>query len=346
MSEQLPTVLASYLANAETEGRTLTDSEASLIETLASMPAAPAVDTEARAALAELQNRVNAQPAAAQPVTAYASMLPSADDMNALVQAIRSKTPLSVTAAAVAYDTSRPLGEPLGDIARVSTLLRSLGAAQAPMARNVEVPRIASGDAAEWTSGTKAEIVTELASLSATVCAAWTEVTSTGFMDFANLENLLGRLLARRVVLKENLAIANDLESQGTAATAGADAIGTVVGAMVEASKSGGQPNVLMLADDLAVSVLSEAQAGYAGLDTYWRGSLFGVRFVVVPGMTASTAIAADATALAVGQSEVMQLVDPYSSSKSNGVIVRSEVSIATAVLDPTAVGVCTTAAP
>lgn len=67
---------------------------------------------------------------------------------------------------------------------------------------------VVAGDAAEWTTGQKAEIVTELASLSATVCAAWTEVTSTGFMDFAHLKNLLGRPLAQRVVLKENLAIA------------------------------------------------------------------------------------------------------------------------------------------
>lgn len=64
-----------------------------------------------------------------------------------------------------------------------------------------------AGDADEWTTGQKAEIVPEL-SLSATMCAAWTEVTSTGFMDFAHLKNLLGRPLAQRVVLKENLVIA------------------------------------------------------------------------------------------------------------------------------------------
>ena len=344
MSDSLPTVLASYLTTAETDGRALTDSEAHLIETLATLPAAPMVDQEVRDAVAELRNTVQQQqPANAQPTSVYASLLPTRDDMTAMVQAIRSKTPLTVTAAAAAYNTSKPLGEPLRDAARVVDLLIGLGAAQAPMARNVEVPRIASGDAAVWTTGTKAEIVTELASISATVCAAWTEVTSTGFMDIMGLDNLLGRLLARRVVLKENLAVADSLETQGTAATAGADAVGTVVGALVEASKSGGQPSILMLSDDLAIDVLSAAQAGYAGLDTYWRGTLFGVRFVVVPGMTAATAVAADPTALAVGRSDVMQLVDPYSSSTTNGVIVRTEVSVAAAVLDPTAVGVCTT---
>lgn len=348
MSSPIHSALASYLATAETEGRSLSDHEASLIETLATVEDRPAVDTEAREALAQLQTKVTdalGQATTPAPAHAYASLVPSRDDLSLLVQAIRSRQPLSVTAAAAAYDTSKPLGEVLPNVARMSDLILNLGAVSAPIARNVEVPRIASGDAAPWTSGTKAEIVTELASIGSTVCAAWTEVTSTGFMDFVNLENLLGRLLARRVVLQENLAISGDLEAQGTTATDGADAVSTVTGALVEASKSGGTPNVLMISDDLAISVLSAAQAGYAGLDTYWRGSLFGVRFVIVPGMTAATAIAADCTALAVGRSDVMQLVDPYSSSKSNGVIIRTEVSVGTAVLDPTAVGICTTTA-
>jgi hypothetical protein len=340
----LHTVLASYLTAAETEGRSLTDAEARLIESLATLPTPSTVDTEAREAIAALRESVVTPLSPAPALPAYASLLPSREDMHAMVQAIRSKTPVSVTAAAAAYDTSMPLGAPLTDVSRLVDVLRGLGAAEAPMARNVEVPRIASGDAAVWTSGTKAEIVTELATIAATVCAAWTEVTTTGFMDIRNLDSLLGRLLARRVVLKENLAVADSLETQGTAATAGVDAVGTVIGALVEASKSGQQPSILMLSDDLAIDVLSAAQAGYAGLDTYWRGTLFGVRFAVVPGMTAATAIAADPTALAIGRSDVMQLVDPYSSSTSNGVIIRTEVSVAAAVLDPTAVGVCTTA--
>ena len=349
MSESLNTVLASYLQAAESDGRPLSDPEAHLIETLATMPPAAVVDVEAREALASLQTRVaESLPAAHAPDTVHATsgLLPDTAGLNAMLQAVRSRQPFSVTAAAAHYDTHIMVGEPIREISRLVDFMRSVGAVNAGMARNLEVPVIASGDAAVWTTGSKAEIVTELATIPATVCAAWTEVTSTGFLDFQNLQTQLGRLLGRRVVLQENLAVASDLESQGTAAANGADAVATVTGALVQASESGGIPNLLLLASDLATDVLAAAQAGFAGLDTYWRGSLFGVRYVIVPGLTASTAIAADCSAIAIGRSDVLQLVDPYSASKTNGVILRTEVSVATAVLDPYAVGVCVTAAP
>ena len=66
---------------------------------------------------------------------------------------------------------------------------------------------------------------------------------------------------------------------------------------------------------------------------------MFGLPYLIVPGMTSADAIAVDARALTVSASPVMVLVDPYSASKTNGVIVRVETSAAVVVNDANATG-------
>jgi hypothetical protein len=95
------------------------------------------------------------------------------------------------------------------------------------------------------------------------------------------------------------------------------------------------------MSSDIASDVTSSAQAGYVGLDDYWRGTLYGLPFPLVPGLTANRVIAADSNALVIGRTPFLQLVDPYSGSRTNDVVLRTETSIAVAALDPTAVGIC-----
>ena len=235
----------------------------------------------------------------------------------------------------------RPVETVARSVIRLSDRLIGLGARIAPVARKLEVPVIASGDADIWTSGTKAEIVTELALVDAEVVATWTEVTAMNFIDLKALEMQLTMLLGRRVVAVENVAVGESMLGQGTTATAAATAVEAVVSAILTASASGAGPNVLIMSSDIASDVTSSAQAGYVGLDDYWRGTLYGLPFPLVPGLTANRVIAADSNALVIGRTPFLQLVDPYSGSRTNDVVLRTETSIAVAALDPTAVGIC-----
>lgn len=333
--------LHKYLQAAEAEGRSISDPEANLIETLATLPPeTPAgVDVEARSAIATLRAEMQEQQPVVTASSPLSSMLPNSEGMNGLLTAIKSRQPYSVQAAA--YSVQRPVDTVARSVIRLSDRLIGLGAGIAPVARKLEVPVIASGDAEIWTTGTKAEIVTELALVDAEVVAAWTEVTSMNFIDLNALEMQLTMLLGRRVVAVENVAVGESLLGQGTTATAAANAVEAVVSAILTASASGAGPNVLIMSSDIASAVMSSAQAGYVGLDDYWRGTLYGLPFHVVPGLTANRVIAADANALVIGRTPVLQLVDPYSGSKTNDVVLRTETSIAVAALDPTAVGIC-----
>ena len=336
---QLTQTLQSHLKAADDEGRMIGDGEAKLIEVLASMPSeTAAVDSQAREAIGALRNEIEAT-RSAQPVPfrVNAELLPDAAGMQSLLDAIKARQPISVQAAS--YDVQRPVEVSARQVARLVDRLGQSGAQVGPVARKLEVPRIASGDAAVWTVGDKAEIVTELALIEADVIAAWTEIAAMNLLDITSLELQLSTLLGRRVVAQENVAVAESLLAQATVGTAGADAVEAVVNAILAVSASGAGASFLMLSTDIASGVMASAQAGYAGLDTYWRGSMYGLPFAVVPGLTANTAIAADASALVIGRTPVLQLSDPYSGSKRNSVILRTETSVAVAVLDPTAVG-------
>lgn len=331
--------LQNHLQAADDDGRQISDGEAQLIEVLASMPLdTPAVDVEAREAIGALRSEVMAS-RAAEPASfrVNAELLPDHAGMVSLLEAIKTRQPFSVQAAS--YDVQRPVEVGARQVARLIDRLGANGSQVAPVARKLEVPRIASGDAEIWTEGDKAEIVTELALVEADVIAAWTEINSMNLIDINSLELQLSTLLGRRVVAQENVAVAESLLGQATVGTAGTTAVEAVVNAMLAVSASGAGANFLIMSTDIAAGVMASAQAGYAGLDTYWRGSLYGMPFAVVPGLTANTAIAADASALVIGRTPVLQLSDPYSGSKRNSVILRTETSVAIAVLDPTAVG-------
>lgn len=59
----------------------------------------------------------------------------------------------------------------------------------------------------------------------------------------------------------------------------------------------------------------------------------------MVSGIDADTAVAVDPRALAVAASPMMTLVDPYSGSVQNSVVIRQETSVAVVTSDVDAIG-------
>ena len=314
-----------HLEAAEADGRTLTDAEASLIENVT----------------AATFERHEPTPIVEPTRTADVGdgMTPNRDQLERLVTAIETREPVTITAAAVSYDTHLTSGQRMVDAARVAQFLSDLGAVRVGSARKIDVPTIASGDAAAWTTGSKSEIVTELSSVASGVYAAFTEVTSLGVMDIPSLEGLLSTLLGRRVIAAENTGLAEQLATQATAGAGGTSGAEAIADAMVAAAAGGTNANALLLSSACATSALSEIKSGDSADSKLWSSRMFGLPYLIVPGMTSADAIAVDARALTVSASPVMVLVDPYSASKTNGVIVRVETSAAVVVNDANATG-------
>lgn len=321
-------ILDAHLRAAEEQGRTLTAEEASLIDALVTTPQPPQVE----ATTAHI-------PTPGVPQEQSDGIVPSKADLQRLVAAAQERQPLSVRAAFAHYATHATGAPTQPTNLRLADFLVQRGAAQVGVARSIDVPRIASGDAGEWTTGNKAEIVTALSATPSKVFAAFTDIESMAYSDVSGLEVLIGALLGRRVMAKENAGLASQIAAGGSAGGNDADAVKAIVGAIVAAANGGTNPNVLLLSPAAAAGALSAAQIGM-GADQGWQTqTLFGLEYLIVPGLTGADAVAADARALAVARSEVMVLVDPYTAAKTNGVTLRVETSAAAVVLDANAVG-------
>ena len=323
----LTDVVRAHLEAAESEGRSLTDHEAALIEAVASSvepvvastPYIPAPPVDAAAERREL--------------------------LSAALEAVQSRSAFRATITAstpVHYSTTRVAGEPAPVGGRLVEQLRSMGAADlGSTARTFQVPRVKSGDAAEWIPGqAKSEIVTELGTVSSDVIAAFTAVTSTGFMDISSLDAILAGLLSRRVVVQENAAVAASILAQGPTPLDGLDDGHTVATAVTDAMLGGADALVLLLGGNVAATILGDGGVGPFGRDADYRSSLIGHPFIVVPGMNSDTVVAVDPRAVAVAFTPLQLLVDPYSGSTSNEVVIRVESSVAAVVTDSTGVGV------
>ena len=320
-------ILEQHLAAAEAEGRSLTDAEASLIESL-SASKAPEVSPEPAYVPARLS-------------AADDDARQRQETLSRVLTAVQERQPL-ITAATVHYGTSRPAGVPSMPNGRLVDLLKSRGAHNlGEQARTFQVPRIAAGGAAAvWTPGSdKAEVPTELASVTSDVVAAWTAVTSTGFMDVAGLALILEGMLAREVVKKENTVIAASIITQADSQTDSTDYQGVVGDAVTDAMLGGGTNLVLMLGANVAAGCLGSAVVGPFGRDGDYGGTIMGHPFVVVSGIDADTAVAVDPRALAVAASPMMTLIDPYSGSVQNSVVIRQETSVAVVTSDVEAIG-------
>lgn len=318
-------VVKRHLEAAEAEGRALTDHEAALIEAVASTPD-PSPETITAAHI----------PAAA----------PEADTrtetLTKILAAVQDRQPF-ITAATVHYGTARPAGVANAAGGRLVDFLKGRGAQDlGESARTFQVPRIKAGGAAGvWTPGqAKAEIESELAQISSDVIAAYTAVTSTGFLDIPNLAVILEGMLAREVVRKENATVATSLAGQSAGPLDSLDYQSTLADAVTEASLGGASSLVLMLGANVGAAVLGSAVVGPFGREGDYRGTLMGHPFVLVDGLDPDTVVAVDPRAIAVAASPMMTLVDPYSGSTSNAVIVRQETSVAVVAADPRAVGV------
>jgi hypothetical protein len=322
----IKTVIDAHLRAAEAEGRTLTDSEVALIEQIVETPTETVEIDVVEASHRPIGRHIEAGD----------GITPSRTDRARLVEAISKRQAMTVEAAAARYQTHTSGVALLSNATRLADVLVQHGAARVGISRNIDVPRIASGDAAAWTTGNKAEIVTELGSIAAGLYAAFTEVETQFAGDMAGIDNILSTMLGRRVVGQENTGLGAMIESGAAAGTNNADALTAIANAIVKASDSGTNPNLLLLSPAAAAGSLSAAQAGPSADSRIWTSTLFGIDYVVVPGLTGVVAL--DAAAIAVASSPVLTLVDPYSSSKTNGVIVRVETMSAAIVVDSLAV--------
>ena len=324
-------VLNNYLAAAEAEGRTLSDAEAKLIETLASAPEVPAGYVEVPREMLDI-------PAALPRVQASEPDRPG--EITGMLDAIHNRTPF-VSATVADYKTSMTVGVDTPVTGRLLDWLYRRGAlGLGGASRTYQVPKIASGDAAGWTfPSEKSEIVTELASIPSTVHAAYTSMTSTSALDIEGLEMIISGLLSRRVIAVENKASAEGIAAQGVQQDA-SDAADAISKAIIAASAIDVTSVVAMLAPDVAAKVTATGLVGALGDSDRFQNMVMGVPYAVVQGLTPGTAVAVDTRATAVSFTPVMTLVDPYSEAKSNVVTIRVETSTAVVVSDPTAVGV------
>ncbi len=320
----LDNVSTQHLEAAESEGRALSDHEAALIETTtaADIPQMPVT-------------------AAYIPSRSSSEVDTKAETLTKILAAVQERQPF-ITAAAADYATSRSVGVATPASNRLVEFLKARDATNlGEQARTFQVPKIASGEAAKWTPGqAKAEIVTELGSVASEVIAAYTSITSTGFMDIPNLDVVVNGLLSREVVRQENAHIATSLAPQAFAPLDSLDYQTTVGDAVTEAMLGGAQSLVLILGANVGAAVLGSAFVGSFGRDSDYTRTLMGHPFVLVDGLDVDSCVAVDPRAVAVAASPLMTLVDPSSRSTTNSVIVRQESSVAVVAADPRGVGV------
>ncbi len=326
MSKQ---ILEQYLRTAEDEGRTLTDAEAELVESLAA-----SVDQPVKA---------EAGPVVAPAPTITAEATPSL--AAAVLKAVEDRQSFRVDASAVYYDTVKVASNiPTVSSNRLAGWLLRHGATNVgtPQGRTVSFPRLVAGnEAAVWNPGdVKAELPSELASVPCDLYAAYTEIYETARLDIPAIDGYLDALITRRVVAAENAGIATSLKSQATTstvtATSGVEAIAAAIAQVESASPSS---LVLLITSDVWAQVAGTGLVGQLGDGRYYEQTLMGVPYFIVPG--SMSIVAVDCRSLGVAAAGPFVYVGPGDATK-NEVIIRSETSAAAIVADPSAAGTIT----
>ena len=319
-------ILEQYLRTAEDEGRTLTDAEASLVESLAA-----SVDQPPHA---------EAGPPVAPAPTITAEATPSL--AAAVLKAVEDRQSFRVDASAVYYDTVKvATNVPTVSSNRLVSWLLRHGATNvgAPQGRTVSFPRLVAGnDAAVWNPGDpKAELPSELASVPCDVYAAFTEIYETARLDIPSIDGYLDALITRRVIAAENAGIAASLTDQATvSAVTATSAVEAVAAAIAQVESASPSSLVLCITSDVWASIAGTGLVGQLGDGKYYEQTLMGVPFFIVPG--ALSIIAVDCRSLGVAAVGPFVYVGP-GDAKANEVIIRSETSAAAIVADPSAAG-------
>ena len=318
------TLITDHLRAAEAEGRTLSDSEAALIEQIA-------------ASAADVPAPVTA------PVPIYTAPRIEAaggftvDQVETLVGAIREGRSMSVQAAASLYDTVKPMG-PSTRIGQTNSLVRYFQTQGAGFLNETsrKIGHVQTTEAmlaADWVAGqTKKEIPVAWVESPTHTAAAYTLLYEPNTLDVAGLTATIGGLLERAVVARENRAIAGDIDSAAQSAGVNASAIGAAADAMTTVIENGGTPGMFLVSTDAYAQLISSATFGNAA--EVGTSVLFGLPLVGVGGLGAGTVIAADPRSIGLAYLSPVAYVGQNDATR-NEMIVRVESNLTTIVFDP-----------
>jgi hypothetical protein len=320
-------IIEQYLRTAEDEGRTLTDQEAGLVESLAAAAEQPQ--------------------AAPSPVVAPAPPVQAAEQPSVsrrVLRAIEERQSLRIDAAAIAYETVKVAQMPAVSNNRLASWLLRHGAVDVgtPQGRTLQFPRLVAGnEAGAWTPGTaKAELPSELAEVPVVTFAGYTEIYETAKLDVPDVDGYLHSLITRRVIAAENEGLATSIKSQATTSTVVASsAVEAIAATIAQVESASPSSLVLLISADVWGATAGTGLVGQLGDGKYYEQHLMGVPYFVTPGV--QSIVALDARAVGVTAAGPFILVAPQDATQ-NSVVIRSETSAAVVVSDPSAAGTIT----
>jgi hypothetical protein len=160
-------------------------------------------------------------------------------------------------------------------------------------------------------------------------------------LDTDGLVPALGAVLTHQILMAYDADCAAQLAADHGLSAGGTDWPSAILGGIAAVAAGGGAPGVLALAAADYAAVVKSPGVGYAMSPTDGVPAMFGLRLVIMAGLTSGTGYVIDPGAvLAVENgSSPMAVVDPYSGLSTNEVRIAVEAFMAFVVTSPG--GVC-----